>query len=91
MAPKGVVAAASKDLPKNIDDLLQKVTIAAIHPLEERHAPEAFDYLWSTTHTATVKLQDYRHTAFTTPNALVEASEAWSMTSSDRVQLFKKR
>lgn len=87
MAPKGVVAAASKDLPGNPEDLLETVEITARHPLSERDTSYAFDYLYSTAYTATIKLNDFRYTAFTVSNALIERKPE-HLSSTDRVKSF---
>lgn len=90
MAPKGVVAAAQKDLPSDPEELLEKVQANALRPLSAREDAYAFDYLWATWITAAVKLQDYRYSSFTTPNARAPAyQQAYS--SSDRRKLFTEK
>lgn len=90
MAPKGVVAAAQKDLPKDPEELLEQVQANALHPLAERENARAFDYLWSTAWTAAVKLQDYRYTCFTSPASHVQP-KLQNITSSDRRRLFAEK
>ena len=90
MAPKGVVAAAQKDLPKDPEELLEQVQANALHPLAERENARAFDYLWSTAWTAAVKLQDYRYTSFTSPASHVQP-KLEDITSSDRRRLFAEK